>query len=342
MNALKELKGDGATRAWLQEQVEGGFWLVCQQLLASLYDEALLSQAGFHVFKTCLDDEKNGMLIEDDEIANTHVRLVLSVVSSRIRRCMYFFKGWPGQTFALLSSAKLQKQTILEFKTDHEAYARLKSAGGLGDVAKRMLSRHVMNCVVNKQWAAGFELADWAPTAQLRSLAAERAGGVMSSIPCETLFNVMKNRRQERGRVKVSVPPRCMGIGLASNVASAVHKFETLPSDVALPQKTAKLSKEAFGMGKTNTSMNFPGVASARATPPYFSPKAENVSLPAADLPFIRKACDDGWRVLELGFFGAFCHWKHFVVFKRDVLGGGHNFDWRCALGHFQGSSCYA
>ena len=285
---------------------------------------------------------ENNDLTTDDEVAQTHGALVLGLLSSRIRRCDYFFDGWPGQTMKLLVGGEHEEQVIKLFKEDWDNFGTLKASAALGAQGRAMLACHAMQCVVNLQWATAFKATGWVPHASTRALAAERVSAVMSSIPSETLFNVMKNRRQERGRLKVSVPPRCMGVALASEVISKVHRFDVLPSDVMVGPRSTKLKPVAFGVGKLSESTSFAGVATTKVLPEYFSPTAANVSLPSADLHMIRMACADGLHLLERGIFGCFCQWSHYVVFKREVPGSHRDFGWHCALGHFAGSSCFA
>ena len=111
---------------------------------------------------------------------------------------------------------------------------------------------------------------------------------VMQSQAVEDENNQQKNSHQVTewgGRFRR--PQTCMFAILKSGFLNKTHRYKTLSSDAPVPASTPALRKEDLVPSHT-PDLPLLSVADAKAKAPYFSPQAENVGLPTADLNVAR------------------------------------------------------
>ena len=124
------------------------------------------------------------------------------------------------------------------------------------------------------QWRHGFEATHWAPHEKTKRLAYARTGDLATSVPVETMFHHAKHRRQQRGRVKVSLPTRIMGILVGSKVLEKVHKYKQVPHRIHIRGKRMRLKKENFGhnLHKRKCSVDLKKTAGVQQKAPWLLP----------------------------------------------------------------------
>ena len=341
-HAITHLSGGHVTQKWIKEQFSGGFMVRVQECIASLSNEESLTACGFLEYLRATIEERNDVVILDDELAALHGDASLELMCRRMRRCLYFFHGWPCRFNELLLDLPTQAACLREFKTDVDAFKTVVARGRPGTILKRMIGRSVMKLTNTRQWEAACAEFAYAPADDLRALADVRSCGIHQSVPCETLFNAEKNNRQARGKVKVSVPSRCFGIALASNCLGAHHRMNLVKPAVPIERREAALSKSAYGMNMDAPSLSLTGISTTRATPTYYSPGVESQGVATADLPMLRYAAEHENADMNGACMGGIAHVSHRLLVKRESGAGGGAFDWHVLLYHFKESSVLA
>ena len=140
----------------------------------------------------------------------------------------------------------------------------------------------------------------------------------------EECFRYMKNSKVIKGKRRSRRPEKAMAVVLAKEVLSKVMKYKEVEVDGLLPDRSVKLSKEAFqGLEKNNT-LPFHEIVSTKENAPFYNPGAVNWSQPAADLPLIRAAFDERkWHHLQNAWISTFVQAKHrIILWKGDTLLG--------------------
>ena len=335
-HAIRQLKGVETTHEWIKEQFVVGFINHLNEIMQVLKDGKILMDCGFFQFKHSSVEDTTGLLMMDEELAALQGSMVVMLMAKRLTRTLYFFGSWPGKTFQFMIGDAAARAAIKEFRNDFDTFNHLQAMDRKPKGLQKILDRSVMNLVVNKQWAVALVESDWEPTPGIIHLAEERSRAAFSSLPCENMFNIQKNRRQQRGRLKVSVPPRVMGIVLGSEVLEKVCKYSVVPSHVPLEKKSLKLAKESFGGGTSQPSIDIGSVASHASTAPWFSPKPENVCKPAVDLAFLEFVKAEGTQplLLDQAYLGCFCEATIQIIFKKEGS-GGQSFGWHCGLANW-------
>ena len=183
----------------------------------------------------------------------------------------------------------IAQQTIDAFLKDYQAFEYFRARADNGPIMQKMMEASPFNLTVNKQWLAAFRQTGFVVHPDTRALAEQRCADIATSIPCETQFNYMKNRRQERGKLKRSLPQRAMGVVLGTHVMKTIHKFKPLET-LHAPKKQGGLPKAAFGLEPWKPSMNLDKISGIKSKAPYYAPLPRAISQSAADLPMIRYA----------------------------------------------------
>jgi hypothetical protein len=140
-----------------------------------------------------------------------------------------------------------------------------------------------------QQWLNAFTETGWKITDQIMAFADKRISIIQGSLICEEQFNIQKNAGVVKGAIKQRKPERAFGVAIAQKFVSKRYKWESLQP---LPCKslTAGVDKSDFGIGAPDPSISLKGIASNKQAAPYFSPNAEGVGRPTADLTLLHHA----------------------------------------------------
>lgn len=133
-----------------------------------------------------------------------------------------------------------------------------------------------------------------------------------------------------------------MGAALASGVLDRRHRYEVNDNEAPVVRKSVHLNKQSFGKPLSQGTLDLEGFVSPQQKAPWWSPKAESVGAPAADLVALRFAlahnlkgrCDDL-------FLGAIADPKHQVIVRR-VAPSGQAFGWSLLLRNFRDTAVLA
>ena len=334
-----------ATSEWLLEQLAGGFMQHLFRIIATLSDPTVLKDCGFFLFEGAGPEDQDAYTMVDEELAGLMGCLVLQLLAARQRRVMYFLGGWPGKLFKVLLGPAMARATLAEFKRDHAVWKHLRSLSPLPAGLSLALDRSVFKLTAVKQLVAACEESGWEPSGDMEELLRERTQAIIGTQLVEDIFGLQKNSKQVRGSKRFRKCECSMMAPLAGHVLDERHRYKSLAVDEPIARKTLKLDHSAFGKGggeHLRSSIPLHGISSTVQKASFFSPRAEAVGLPAADLTLLQY-CHD----LNLGDkisnakLGSFCNASFKLIFRR-VSPAGQEFGWHVGLWHFPRSSIMA
>lgn len=142
-----KLRSFGDTKAWLIEQSAFGFNKHLGEIAEKLTSIADLNLLGFLTVggdgKAGLDNDE---LLAEEGLAELYGEAVLSLISARGCRLLWFTRGWPLRLVCLLKGGDLAQQTLASLKTDIEAFQALvayrNKDASLQALEKRSLFQH--------------------------------------------------------------------------------------------------------------------------------------------------------------------------------------------------------
>lgn len=343
--AAQDLRSCVENQAWLKRQFQSGFAEHLLAIMDTLSDSQCLRSCGFFEFEGVAEgDEKNGVVLLDDEYAALAGMLALALLSARCRRLAYCWIGWPGRFCKMMCGPSAAAQAAAEFQEDHQAYMHMAAIQRPGAALQRLLGRSVFRTTPVKQFVAAFEAttsgpASWSPPHDaIVSLVVGRGRFMISSSIVEEVHNFQKNSGQARGSKRFRRPQRSMAIAWARKVVAVRHAYQQVEPSVPVARRNMKLTGACFGQQPSKPSLDLGGISSASAQAAWFSPSPASVSAPAVDLALFRDAKEQGVTDMNFALLGCFCSAQHLVAVRR-IGGKGRRFDWHVGLLHMSGSA---
>lgn len=157
------------------------------------------------------------------------------------------------------------------------------------------------------------------------------------------MLNHQKNAGQVKGSERMRRPERSMAVAIGRGLVNERHSYDPILAEGGVGRTKARLSKAAFGVGAEEATIDLSGIESTKSTPSYFSPSAENIGKPAADLPLLRLVQkEEHPNCLKTTFLGCMSDPQHLFIFKREGGCDITSFGWHFGLGHYLGSSILA
>lgn len=351
---LSKWQGQAAARCrsvdenlkWLLEGLADGFTAHLNAIMKGLEDSSTTTKCGFIGIKEVkeLENDTQGAIEVEDEFAELAGMMCVGLCARRRRRLFYMTSMWPNRAVSMLVGDEVATNVAEELRYDHKVYNDMEAVIGKGVVLEAQFRRSAFNSTAVQQLIAGHGAHEWAPHTEIKELVRERWSGLISSIIIEEANNIMKNSRQARGSMKFRRPERALAAVLSASLVDKRNGYKKVIPNIPVPQNEPKLHQvNAFGKAKDSTWIDKQGISSTTQAAPYWSPTAENVGQPGADARVWRDAhrfnrlCD-----VEFSFMGAFCDYKHCVIFRRAPGVGHRSFGWHYPLTHFQDSGALA
>lgn len=145
-------------------------------------------------------------IARENDLASMLAGRCLSIVSRRLRRCIYAFAGWPIRFAGLLGDEPLQLRTLAAFRADREANEFVKGSDYKDKYTAQLLKRSMFEHTAVKQYCEafddlGYDLANIAPIIDMARMKAK-------SVISEDCFNACKKSRLIKGETKTTGGPR--------------------------------------------------------------------------------------------------------------------------------------
>jgi hypothetical protein len=191
-----------------------------------------------------------------------------------------------------------------------------------------LVCRSPFELSVVQQYVVGFQQTrrpsgEWLLHGDVKDLAETHFSGVFTTAPVEDLNGYMQNSHASRTSARFRRPESSLAAGVASKCLTHRHHYENPDVPSSLKRKAIRLVANAYGKKAPVSDLDMTGVSSTTQKADFFSPTAENVGLPTADLYALREA-DAHNRIhdLRVCFMGAFCEAENMVLWRREKDGG--------------------
>lgn len=332
----KELRSTSGALAWVRAQVvDGGLFASLSQIMDAFSAESL-EHIGFVMPRP--SDTKVGPLndIVDQEslIAERLGDFALGLTAHRLCRTLWLTVGWTCRCILFDQEDEERAQKAVdEFRHDHMLFCECQENPSRHAGMREVAQRSMFQLVVYEQLVALLQRANWRPDESVRRFVRSSNSRIMGTQLCEDGFNRQKNAPKyanRRGKIETA-----FGTLIKKHVLGEVHKFNEVCADDALLVRNRVLDARVFEPKSRQASMNFADISSGRARAPWFSPGAEGLPIPFADMLLLRMVKLQGLEdKLPDCSFGSLMHMSHHIVVKQspDSEGRGWFFP-LCMLG---------
>ncbi len=154
----------------------------------------------------------------------------------------------------------------------------------------------------------------------IKTLVSNKIMGITSTQLVEDCFNFQKNSKVVKGKKKFRRPEKTMGVILARQVLSKVHRYQEPTVDAPLSQRCVRLPATAFQPEAKPQKGGFPAnqIVSTVAKAPWYSPPANSFTQQHADLALLSDASSSGkWPLLSSAWLGCLCKHKHKILLSK-------------------------
>lgn len=340
-DSSRSLRDVAASRAWLMRQLRGGLAEHILQTWEVLGCQDFMRSSGFlpHSSEAIAKYSAEETIAEND-LAQFAGQFALTMAKFRARRTLYL-QNYPHMAIMLLGTEDEQREFLDAFAQDMQIFEALKSTDRPDAMASAMLSRSAFNTFSVQQVARCLAEANYIVTPEVKRFITARFSTIMQSQGVEDMNNYQKNAKQETnwgGRYRR--PQTSLAITIRKATLQKVHRFKGLNYNIAKQKAIPRLEKhDLAALGAPSLPVKQIASVSARAL--YWSPVAENVGVPVADLAILRSRFEDG-RLADMSgtWCGFFCESSHRVAFRRRGQRGGGSNEWMVGLWNFKDSGC--
>ena len=222
----------------------------------------------------------------ENELSGMLGSFALALAKARTRGQSYLF-GRPHRTILVLGSENDADKEMQLFKTDDKLFQRLKDNRTKTDLLMQYYQRSPFQTLAVQHLACGAKECGWKAEKPFLDHMDQRTRCIMSTKVVEDINNQQKNARQQTqwgGRYRR--PQNGLTASILGKVTSQIHGFKPLDLGADNGHATEVLDKADL-CPLTTGSLPFTEVGGQQKAP-YFSPAAEGVAIPTADLHVIR------------------------------------------------------
>lgn len=200
-----------------------------------------------------------------------------------------------------------------QMREDFEAFERLQTIDAKPPALQQVLKRSTFQKTSAMQCIEMLRMTDWQLTPKVNQVLDSHIRGVVATQVIEDIIGHQKNSKAGMARTRMRRPVASWS---AQRPAPGYYRAR-----------------------KDLQSLPFEDIATTTQQAQYWSPKPENNMVPTADLQLLRDfAQSNDVTLFQQADSGAICDFRHRLVVKRSVDGGGGD-QWYFAMGHFHASS---
>ena len=303
-------------QAWLLSQIQGAAMSDVAEVFKVLESEIFLEQMDFlsqgdvhFAYMTELEVEY------ENELAGHLGKFALSLAKCRERGQAYLF-GRPHRSILVLGSEAEATTEMDLFYCDYKLSVQLEAHAHKTERLMEYHNRSPFRTLAVKQLVAGAMQCKWTPVPVYTDHVSSRTKTIIFTKIVEDMNNVMKNRRQSSNwGSRYRRPQAGLTSCIQQKVSSNVHHYTDLNVE-ANNAHCSEVLKDSdlcpMGLG----SMPFDSVSGPQKAP-YFSPQAEGIGIPAADLHVLRAlGPQDRLREVSDTWAGCISESEHSIAFR--------------------------
>lgn len=281
-------------------------------------------------------------MLEENEYADLLGQSVMSLVVARAQRGLWRW-SWPAAMFQVISEKPDISSVVQQFVEDERIFKELQGMKDMHAALLQVERRHVFKHVSNLQLSEaiselGPEVAAY--DADFRRLLRERSLCIGSTQIVEDM-NALQSIKSLAPCRRYRRPASAMATILEQDMPAVRHKFDSVVPELQAPTKGANLPRFAFEPLLKRMSMPFDQVVSTKQCPDWYSPAAERMTTPAADLSMLRTASESGdLGLIGSAWLGAACDSRHRLAIGFRAGKPIGEASWFLALHHWPKSAC--
>lgn len=315
-------------------------------VFGALHSERDLAWCGFMVPNSASvsGDELQGLLGQDDELADKMGSMTLALVSARLLRASWLLLGPQNRMLMALDGPNQCERVVQELKGDYEVFSKMKAvvAEGRAGAASEWLERSVLKLPHMIQLVRALRRRQWRVDAKMVQWLDKKSRRFVNSVLCEDGFNVSKNSKRVKGKKKYMRPQKAFSTVVLKRLVSKVHHYTPLSRNSAPAFRGAAVPMEAFRPPLRVGALELPSLCGTSAKPSWSSPGVDRLPVQFVDIKVGRDvfASDPpDFGLLDKAWVGELFHFKHGFVVRKKHDGG---YSWFMPLSHCAGSGCLA
>jgi hypothetical protein len=282
----KAIRSCLAAETWLVGQVTGDYMAHVDAIVGTLKSAVDMERCRFVVRAHVADRLDPKEVVTEDEHADIMGQFVMTLAANRMRRGLWFF-GWPTRMFRVLKGGELALQTVVDFLWDCEHWVIFADLEDKSNAQLLLQNRSVFKKVSVIQLMAALKDTAGVITDDFLELLHNRARGLFGTQIAEDLIGAQKNNKDVKTGRKFRRPEYSMAAGIKGKVLEERHHFIAPNMDTPMQAKTVRLDASCFSIRKEGRSLPFHTMVSTSQTPDFYSPSAQNLNTPHADVVLV-------------------------------------------------------
>jgi hypothetical protein len=319
---------------FMKRQVAGSSWEPLLDTMQYIQSYAGLAYMQFILCRSeCepgIDHKDHPAIAFENEMAALALEMALLFIGCRLRRTLWYCRGWPWRFCALGGGVlpDIQATTCAALKRDHENFQEFTQVHGMQHT--HLAKRSCFNTVPVQQLVQIMEVSGWRANQQVQEWADRVHAAVLTTQVIEDGFNRAKVPERKGPNRKVHAR-RLFSTLIEKNVLSEVHHYQDLDyKNQQVPRNTI-FPEAAWRHEQQHQSMDLTGIMGVGTTPGWYSPSAQNLPQEHADLAILEMCKLRGdWSLHDQTFWSALLAEQQYMVRNRALNG-----DWQFSLGIF-------
>ncbi|CAK0889119.1 unnamed protein product [Prorocentrum cordatum] len=298
----KTLRSCESNLSWLQGQCHDAFVPSVRDAFGVFFDpkamdDMILNPAYVKENIGGLDVNHPLFAMHNDH-AELAVRLAFNLAGCRLRRCMWFLRGWParGCLFGTKVPLHVAEATRDRLKADWENFKALKAVKPGNPCVKHSVFTEASSL----QLVRIMEEETWQLTDRVRAWADKAYSGIVSTQITEDAFN-RQRRGEKKGSNRLVSRIRRHSVLVQRKVIQSVHKYKPVKYHNVVPPKNRKLPDEAFHSNAKDATLNMLAIPGHASSASWYSPSAQNFPQRYVELEMVDQLCGENkqWHRLD-------------------------------------------
>ena len=326
INCRKECKNADGVQAWVVDQSRVGIMADACSMVNAVSRLSSLQEAGFLLDRESvfLALSRNEDAVEmQDEAATLMGDFSMSITVHFLRRHLHLIRGWPWTMVRVVGDGAMAKNCLLKFSTDTNIFREIHGKFPLSAGLQRVYDRHVHQKSSVQALEHSFKDPTFPSQAwkmDFKKVQKDHAACAVPTVIIEEINGVMKGIGVKKLGNKTRKPSKCMALTIGSKLIDERYDWKVPCTDGQLGAKMSVTKDSCFKAERSNRTMDWNSMVSTNPATSWFSPKAENVNQPCADLDMLDGAKRLGdFELVAQAWIGSIAEVKrHLIV---ELLG---------------------
>ena len=330
----KGCRSTGSNLEFMKKQLMGSSWEPLLGTMKYIQSYEGLTYMQFILQRSDLepgmDHVQHPAIVFENEMAALALEMALLFIGCRLRRTLWYCRGWPWRFCAMGAGVPygIQADTIAALRSDHDTFQEFVAVESRRHT--QLAKRSSFNTVPVQQLVEIMKASAWQPTEKVQQWADTVHEAVLTTQVIEDGFNRAKLPERKGSNKKVHAR-RLFSTLIEKDVLADVHHYQDLDYKYQQVPRNVTFPEEAWKHAQQHQSMDFTGIMGTGTTTGWYSPSAQNLPQEHADLAILEMCKQKGdWSLHEHTFWSALLSETQYMV-RHKALDG----PWLFSLGIF-------